>query len=178
LPQSPSHFKGAARPVESVSWEEAVEFCARLTQKTASLYRLPTEAEWEYACRAGTETPFHFGKTLTLELVNYDGKYPYGLCPKGSDRGETSEVEEFKAPNQFGLCDMHGNVWEWCVDWYGDYPSSEVKDPRGPATGSLRIFRGGGWDSGAANCRSATRAMSLPNSRSNNLGFRVVRTAP
>ncbi len=121
LDPNPSHFKGDDRPVEQVSWLDAVEFCARLSQHTGREYRLPSEAEWEYACRAGTSTPFHFGETITSELVNYDGDNPYAGAPKGVSRGETTPVGSFP-PNAFGLYDMHGNVWEWCADdWHDNY---------------------------------------------------------
>ncbi|MEH2434535.1 MAG: SUMF1/EgtB/PvdO family nonheme iron enzyme [Nostoc sp.] len=110
---NPSNFKGEKRPVEQVSWDEAVEFCEKLSQKTGNTYRLPSEAEWEYACRAGTTTPFYFGETITTDLVNYDGNYPYGSAPKGEYREQTTDVGKFP-PNSFGLYDMHGNVWEWC----------------------------------------------------------------
>ena len=114
---NPSYFKGEKRPVEKVSWDEAVEFCKKLSQKTGKTYRLPSEAEWEYACRAGTTTPFYFGETITPDLVNYNGNYPYGSAPKGEYREQTTDVGKFP-PNSFGLYDMHGNVWEWCEDVY------------------------------------------------------------
>ncbi|HBK99620.1 MAG TPA: serine/threonine protein kinase, partial [Microcoleaceae bacterium UBA10368] len=110
---NPSNFKGAKHPVEQVTWDEAVEFCRKLTQKTGKSYRLPSEAEWEYACRARTTTPFYFGDTITPDLVNYNGNYPYGSAPKGLYREQTTDVGIFP-PNAFGLYDMHGNVWEWC----------------------------------------------------------------
>ncbi len=124
LDVDPSSFKGANRPVEKVSWDDAVEFCARLSAHTGRPYRLPTEAEWEYACRAGTKTPFHFGETITTDLANYRGtdseEYnwsgSYGSGPKGEYREETTVVDHFDVANAFGLCDMHGNVWEWCQD--------------------------------------------------------------
>ncbi|MFM9160298.1 MAG: formylglycine-generating enzyme family protein, partial [Dolichospermum sp.] len=118
LKPNPSRFKGDGstlltnhRPVERVSWHDAVEFCARLSNYTKRPYRLPSEAEWEYACRAGTTTPFHFGETMTTDLANYNGNYTYGDGSKGVYREETTEVGSFKIANEFGLYDMHGNVW-------------------------------------------------------------------
>jgi formylglycine-generating enzyme required for sulfatase activity len=119
--ENPSYFKGDNRPVENVSWEDVVAFCQRLSEKTGKTYRLPSEAEWEYACRAGTTTPFYFGETITTDLVNYHGEYPYAAAPEGVYREETTEVGIFP-PNAFGLYDMHGNVWEWCADpWHDNY---------------------------------------------------------
>jgi formylglycine-generating enzyme required for sulfatase activity len=135
LQPDPSSFKGANRPVERVSWYDAVEFCARLSQKTGRSYRLPSEAEWEYACRAGTTTPFHFGETMTTDLANYDGtddkdgkwSGSYGQGPKGVYRQETTPVGSFGVANAFGLYDMHGNVWEWCADpWHDRYEGAPI----------------------------------------------------
>lgn len=173
--QNPSRFKGPQRPVETVSWLEAQEFCQKISEKTGAAYRLPTEAEWEYACRAGTTTPFYFGPTITTELVNYDGNYPYNSAPKGIYRKETTEVGSFP-PNAFGLYDMHGNVWEWCQDWYGAYSAEAVLDPCGPASGSGRVARGGSWGRTAEYCRTANRGGGAPDSRGTALGFRLVRT--
>ncbi len=168
---NPSSFKGASRPVENVSWNDAVEFCEKLSRKSGKKYRLPTEAEWEYACRAGTSTSFYFGETVTPDLVNYDGNYPYGSASKGKYRQQTTDVGTFP-PNAFGLYDMHGNVWEWCHDRYGDYPSGSVTDPMGPDSGSNRVDRGGSWINSAKNCRSARRNGVSPGGRGSVLGFR------
>jgi formylglycine-generating enzyme required for sulfatase activity/predicted Ser/Thr protein kinase len=178
LNPDPSHFKGDDLPVESVSWEEAVEFCERLSKATGKEYRLPREAEWEYACRAGTTTPFAFGETITADWVNYDGNYPYASAPKGTYRGKTTPVGSLGVANGFGLYDMHGNVWEWCGDWYSEnyYRESARVDPVGPDRGSYRVTRGGSWNFFARICRSAFRYWLTPTIRVSNLGFRLVRT--
>jgi formylglycine-generating enzyme required for sulfatase activity len=187
---NPSYFEGEKRPVEMVSWREAVEFCQCLSEKLGNQYRLPSEAEWEYACRAGTKTPFYFGETLTTELANYRGtdrKYEgknfpgnYGKGPRGQYREETTPVGEFP-PNGFGLYDMHGNVWEWCADCrHKSYQGA-------PSDGSAwlskndndnRLLRGGAWDGNPRNCRSAYRSCFNPDYRFNYIGFRVVCSAP
>ena len=174
LDSDPSHFKGDDLPVEQVSWEDAVEFCARLSQKTGKAYRLPTEAEWEYACRAGTRTPLAFGETITPEFVNYDGNYPYGNAPKAEYREKTVPVGSLGVANGFGLYDMHGNVWEWCHDWYGPYRSEPATDPQGPSTGQYRGLRGGSWVLSGFYCRSACRVNHVPGPRYYDIGFRVV----
>jgi formylglycine-generating enzyme required for sulfatase activity len=126
LDPEPSHFEGDNRPVEQVSWHDAMEFCHRLSQRTGWKYTLPSEAQWEYACRAGTTTPFHFGDTISTELANYDGDYSYGQGPKGIYRQQTTDVASFPA-NAWGLHDMHGNVWEWCLDeWHDSYQGAPV----------------------------------------------------
>ena len=173
---NPSSFKGANRPVENVTWHEAQEFCQRLSQKTGKTYRLPSEAEWEYACRAGTTTPFHFGETITVDLANYDAKYRYASAPTGTYRQQTTDVGSFP-PNAFGLYDMHGNVWEWCADpWHENYDGA-------PTDGSVwewggntqyRVIRGGSWVSDPGNCRCAFRIRIEPDGRYRNFGFRVV----
>ncbi|MDJ0569631.1 MAG: formylglycine-generating enzyme family protein [Pleurocapsa sp. MO_192.B19] len=176
---NPSEFKGDKRPVENISWEDAQEFCARLTQHTNRKYRLPTEAEWEYACRAGTKTPFHFGETITTELANYDGKYVYGAGVEGEYRGETTEVGEFP-PNAFGLYDMHGNVWEWCEDnWHENYEDAP-NDGSAWLSGdnSIKVVHGGSWISGPGSCRSAFRDDLTRVDRDDTFGFRVVCVAP
>jgi formylglycine-generating enzyme required for sulfatase activity/uncharacterized caspase-like protein len=173
----PSNFKGATRPVENVSWHDAVEFCARLSQKSGLEYRLPTEAEWEYACRAGSTTPFHFGETLNPDVANYDASFKYSSGPKGVNRRETTEVNNFKAANALGLFDMHGNVWEWCLD----HASNNYDDT--PTDGSAwlidgssksRILRGGSWYNDPRDCRSAFRLGWEADERIDRFGFRVV----
>jgi formylglycine-generating enzyme required for sulfatase activity len=175
LKPEPSRFKGDNRPVEQVSWYDAVEFCARLSAHTGRQYRLPTEAEWEYACRAGTTTPFHFGETITTDLANYDGNYVYGDGPKGKFREETTGVGSFP-PNLFGLYDMHGNVWEWCQDhWHGNYEGAPTDGGAWlPNESECRILRGGSWLYYPELCRSAYRDYDFPDNRNCNIGFRVV----
>ncbi|MEO0837246.1 MAG: formylglycine-generating enzyme family protein, partial [Cyanobacteria bacterium J06642_3] len=168
LNSDPSEFKKDykeisrwQRPVERVSWEEAKEFCARLTRLTDGkrVYRLPTEAEWEYAARAGTETPFHFGETISTDLANYSGNLKYGKGVEGEYRGQTTPVGYFKVANNFGLSDMHGNVWEWCEDdWHKNYDGA----PKGGSAwveveSNLKVIRGGSWNSYPNDCRSAYR---------------------
>ena len=163
--------------MESVSWESAIEFCQRLSQRFGRIYTLPSEAQWEYACRAGTSTPFHFGTTLTPDLANYAGNRTYGDGPKGVDRHKTTAVASFPA-NPWGLYDMHGNVWEWCLDqWHANYQGA-------PAAGSAwldsdvnkdnkRLLRGGSWYNFPGYCRSAYRLNNHPGDRNNDIGFRV-----
>ncbi|MEH2243041.1 SUMF1/EgtB/PvdO family nonheme iron enzyme [Nostoc sp.] len=176
---NPSNFKGEKRPVEQVSWDDAVEFCKKLSQKTGKTYRLPSEAEWEYACRARTKTPFSFGETINTDLVNYNGNYPYGSVPKGEYRQQTTDVGKF-APNSFGLYDMHGNVWEWCQDVYNDNYQGAPKDGNAWLTGkdnNIKLLRGGSWFSLARYCRSAFRGTNARANRGNVVGFRVVAVA-
>ena len=177
LEVDPSNFKGADRPVETVTWYDAVEFCARLTAHTGRTYRLPSEAEWEYACRAGTTTPFYFGKILNTVVANHNGDYTYGDGPKGRKRSQTTSVTEFKVANAFGLSDMHGNVWEWCQDiWYGNYNGATTDGSARITDGddSYRILRGGSWFNHPEHCRSARRDYNHAGNRSNCIGFRVV----
>jgi len=163
-------------PVEKVSWNDCQEFLRKLNKKEeTNKYRLPTEAEWEYACRAGTTTPFNTGNCLSANEANYDGNYPYMGCSRGQYRKKTVSVASF-SPNTWGLYDMHGNVWEWCSDWYGDYPSNAVTDPDGPYSGTGRVLRGGGWVSYARPCRSANRGLRTPDYRLYYYGFRVAWT--
>ena len=166
--KNPSHFPGDKRPVECVSWDEAVEFCQRLSQQTGKEYRLPTEAEWEYACRARTTTPYHFGETITDKLANYSRNV-----------AETTAVGKYP-PNAFGLYDMHGNVWEWCQDdWHNNYHGAptdgraRVSDVR-----ITKVMRGGSWLDIPDGCRSAPRNSGTRDYRSNAVGFRVVCVVP
>jgi formylglycine-generating enzyme required for sulfatase activity len=172
-----SEFKGDELPVAHVSWEEAQEFIRRLNARLSNAnYRLPREAEWEFAARAGKSTPFGFGATITLEIVNYNGNFPYGNAAKGKYQQHPVAVGSLGVANAFGLFDMHGNVWEWCEDWYGPYPSAEATDPVGPGSGSSRVIRGGGWYSYAVICRSADRGKVAPGARNYGIGFRLLRT--
>ena len=193
----------SSHPVEKVSWEDAVEFCKRLSdlpeeKKASRVYRLPTEAEWEYACRAGSKTAYSFGVSsqslgdyawfgnnsgskeldsdaLWAKMKKNPQEYADTLLSAGC---ATHPVRD-KKPNAWGLYDMHGNVWEWCSDWYGDYPKGAVSDPTGPREGSLRVFRGGSWRNEAAFCRSAYRFRYFPSFRDNDgIGFRVALSVP
>ena len=159
----PSQFKGADLPVEQVSWYDAIEFCARLSKETGREYRLPSEAEWEYACRAGTTTPFHFGDAITPKLANYDGM-------------QTTSVGSFPVVNAFGLYDMHGNVFEWCADhWHEDYEAAPTDDSvwLGNNDNDYRVLRGGSWYSYSKYCRSAYRHYRAADCRYCHFGFRV-----
>jgi formylglycine-generating enzyme required for sulfatase activity len=189
---NPSYFKGSNLPVEQVSWYDAAEFCNRLSQSegltpaytingtnvtcnwNANGYRLPTEAEWEYACRAGTTTTFSTGNNITTSQANYDGNYPYNNNATGIYRGTTTPVGSF-ASNPWGLYDMHGNVWEWCWDWYGSYSSGAQNNPRGPVSGGDRVVRGGSWYNLGRVLRSAYRVIYYPSGGSDGIGFRLVR---
>jgi formylglycine-generating enzyme required for sulfatase activity len=166
LHPKPSCFKGANLPVERVSWHDAQEFCARLSKTTGKLYRLPSEAEWEYACRANTTTRYYFGDTITTDLVNHNGKY-----------GQTTDVGKFP-PNAFGLYDMHGNVWEWCEDgWHENYINAPIwPNNSNPwiSKNNKRLLRGGSWNFSLVACRSAYRDGYEPDIRYNNGGFRLV----
>ena len=180
LNSDPSYFKGDNLPVEQVNWFEAVEFCDRLSQFTGRTHRLPSEAEWEYACRAGTTTPFYFGETITTDLVNYNGNSTYGSGPKGIYREKTTVVGSFP-PNPFGLYDMHGNVWEWCADpWHEHYTGAPDDGSVWESGGNTqyRVIRGGSWLNNPRNCRSAYRYVVEPDSRGRKYGFRVVSIPP
>ena len=177
LEPAPSYFKGGDRPVEQVNWDDAQEFCKRLTNRTGHLYRLPSEAEWEYACRAGTTTPFHFGHHISTELANYDGS-EYWESPAGESKGETTNVWDYP-PNPWGLQDMTGNVWEWCEDdWHGDYKVTPIDGSawivNEQTSERRKLIRGGSWFRHPKMCRSAFRAYDPPKDHFNYLGFRVV----
>jgi formylglycine-generating enzyme required for sulfatase activity len=166
-------------PVEMVSWIQAKQFCKTLSEQpqekaAGRRYDLPTEAEWEYACRAGTSTPYSFGGRLNGEWANCNGKHPYGTKEEGQDLGRTCKVGSY-APNAFGLHDMHGNVWEWCNDYHDkDYYRLGVnKDPQGPSTGDKQVQRGGSWINDAKHCRAAYRLDRPPTLKTPTIGLRV-----
>ncbi|CAD5960525.1 Formylglycine-generating enzyme [Planktothrix tepida] len=199
LNPDPSDFKGDNRPVENVQWYDAVEFCARLLQRTGRNYCLPSEAQWEYACRAGTQTPFYFGETITSDLANYDARTTYADEPKGKYREETTPVGEFP-PNAFGLYDLHGNVWEWCADpWHENYKKAptggevwgekndndnlyQIYDLENLVNllnrNDIRVLRGGSWYYVPGYCRGAYRNWVEPVSRLRYFGFRIVSLPP
>ena len=163
-------------PVENVFWDDATAFCRKLSERDRKWrrFRLPTEAEWEYACRAGTTTPFHFGSSLNGDKANCDGTNPYGTEKKGANLQRPCRVGSYAA-NAFGLHDMHGNVCEWCADWYEKeyHNKSDKKDPKGPQNGDTRVLRGGSWNGGAWRCRAAVRRLMAPSICGSDMGFRV-----
>jgi formylglycine-generating enzyme required for sulfatase activity len=177
--ENPSKFKGAKLPVEQVTWTQANAFAETVTKKAPAglLYRLPREAEWEYACRGGRPSSHPFGigegRSLNSTQANFDGNYPFGGAAKGKRLETTCAVGSYQ-PNALGLFDMHGNVHEWCSDWYGDYPAGKATNPTGPGTGFSRVIRGGSWDQGAASCRAAARGDG-PGFPADFLGFRLTR---
>ncbi len=174
---NPSFFKncGDKCPVENLSWNDTQNFIQQLNNlEKGKNYRLPTEAEWEYASRAGTTTAFSFGNCITSEQVNFDGNNPLSGCPKGKYKETPVPVASFPA-NELELYDMHGNVWEWCSDWYGEYTLGSINDPTGPTSGSHRVRRGGSWNNFARFCRSAYRFKNEPDYRKHSLGFRLIR---
>lgn len=180
--ENPAFFQGNNKPVENLSWFEAMSFCVKLSSLTGKKFRLPTEAEWEYACRAGTNTPFSYGTTITADLVNYKANFGYGEGGKGYWRQETTQVGNFPA-NGFGLYDLHGNVWEWCADhWHENYEQApndgsiwldtDSEDDQQP-----RVIRGGSWDDTAFYCRAGVRMWTLPQLKGKLIGFRVACSA-
>ncbi|NJN61304.1 MAG: formylglycine-generating enzyme family protein [Coleofasciculaceae cyanobacterium RL_1_1] len=184
----PASFKGDNRPVEQVDWDDAQEFCQRLSAKTGKRYRLASEAEWEYACRAGTVTPFHFGETIDAEIANYDAKTEdetwkpvYGEGRKGEYREQTVDVGSLPA-NLWGLHETHGNVWEWCEDdWhdgYKDAPTEGRAWTEENRTETRKLLRGGSWYAIPRGCRSAVRCINLRDVRVGLIGFRVVCVPP
>lgn len=176
---NPASFKeNPDNPVEQVSWNDTQAFIAELNRLVPGLQAcLPTEAQWEYACRAGTTTPFSFGDNITPEKVNYNGEYPYADGEKGLNREKTVPVKSLP-PNAWGLYEMHGNVWEWCRDRYGEYPTEAVLDPMGPSEGVGRVLRGGSWLGSGRYARSAFRFLYEPDFRNYYFGFRLALGQP
>ena len=172
----PCRFAGTAHPVENVNWYEAMTFCAVLSEKTGRPYTLPSEAQWEYACRAQTQTPFHTGETLTSDQANYKGEFIFFHEPRGQNYGKTTPVAQFPA-NGFGLTDMHGNLWEWCADmWHDSYhhaPTNGTAWNKGRMS-AHRVGRGGSWHDTPNTCRSATRLKLKANEGDETIGFRVI----
>ena len=174
----PSRPGGKSHAVTEISWFDAVEFCDRLSEKTGHKYRLPSEAEWEYACRARTTTPFHFGETITSDLVNCDSSRPYRSEPKGIYRKKTLPVGSLQFANAFGLFDIHGNVWEWCLDnWYENYNNAPTNGEAwlDIAENQTRVIRGGSWLNDQSLCRSSSRLYRNASDMANHVGFRIVR---
>jgi formylglycine-generating enzyme required for sulfatase activity len=181
--KNPSVFKGDDHPVETVRWKQARDYAARLTQARGDgyLYQLPTEAQWEYACRGGRppSQPFGVGNVryFSSREANYNGEQPYGFADEGPYLEGTRRVGSYP-PNALGLYDLHGNVWEWCADWYGLYPPGDATNPAGPAKGSGRVVRGGSWDTAAHFCRAAARQGFEERPREGCLGFHLARSVP
>jgi formylglycine-generating enzyme required for sulfatase activity len=173
--------RGADYPIEQINWHNATEFCRKLSDQTGQQYQLPSEAQWEYACRANTTTAYHFGTTITPDLVNYNGEYPYNGAAPGKNRAQATPVGTFSA-NGLGLHDMHGNVWEWCLDEYQpNYQTASIDGSAVVDSGSIdlnakRVMRGGSWDYVAKGCRSAVRCSLDATLRIPGCGFRVVLT--
>lgn len=175
LPNISKHFRGDNLPVVNVWLEKAIEFCAELSDLTGKKFRLPSESEWEYACRAGKNTPFSFGETITTDLANFNGEQPFGNIPKSKFRKHLTSVGNF-APNDFGLYDMHGNIWEWCVDiWHENYLGAPNDGSAWLNVGdqSYCVQRGGSWIDRASNCRSAFRVGDIAHNNENIVGLRV-----
>jgi formylglycine-generating enzyme required for sulfatase activity len=169
---NPSDFSGSIKPVEEVSWDDAQVFIATLNAGKSAIggpYRLPTESEWEYAYRAGTTTRFYWGEDDPPTAIDDYAWYTSNSSAASHNVGE-------KLPNAWGLYDISGNVWEWCQDWYDDYPAGPVTDPQGPASGLYRVLRGGSWDLDPVGCRAAYRFNAPRGARNGNIGFRLLRT--
>ncbi len=164
-----SNFKGVDLPADGIPWSKAVEFCKRLSEREHETFRLPTEAEWEYACRAGSTTTYSFGEAPS----SLDQHAWYNR----NSRHKTHQVGQ-KKPNAFGLHDIHGNVWEWCSDWYNEYLIDSTIDPTGPQEGTSRVLRGGSWFCTLDLCRSANRGWNTPDIRDDDVGFRIVMECP
>lgn len=176
LPQMSEEFYGDDLPAVNVWWEQAQEFCTRLSQLSGQSFRLPTEAEWEYACRAGSATPFNCGLTITPDIVNYNGNQPYAQAPKGEYRQLTTPVGHFKIANRFGLYDMHGNIWEWCADvWHADYQGAPNDGSAWMSGGDQSYFvqRGGSWRNHATLCRAAFRVGDIAHNSDHLVGLRI-----
>jgi formylglycine-generating enzyme len=181
--ENPSHFQNEEDsiqelPVETVSFDDVQAFLTQLNERIGkeATFSLPTEAQWEYACRAGTNTPFSFGKSISTDQANFNGDYPYADSAKGEFRKRTVAVKSLPC-NAWGLYQMHGNVWEWCSDWYAEYSQDDFSDPQGPDSGSYRVIRGGSWINIACNVRSASRWSFDPGYHDANLGFRLLSSA-
>ena len=175
MSDNPSRFKGEENPVENVSWHDAQVFISKMNGLKAELKLcLPTEAQWEYACRAGTTTPFSWGEQIDSSLVNFNGNYPYSNGSKSEYRERTVAVKELPC-NDWGLYQMHGNVWEWCQDWYGKFSSDSVTEPQGAGSSLGRVLRGGSWLGEGWSCSSARRNRDGSSIRSNSIGFRLAR---
>lgn len=169
---NPSYFEGDANPVDYVSWDDCKEFIKKINSRFNFTARFPTEAEWEYACRAGTTTMYHWGNALNGDRANCDGNFPCGTSVEGRYLQKTTPVGSYDA-NPWGFYDMHGNVLEWCADWYGSYLTKAVTDPEGPASGVGRVLRGGSWFNIASSCCSAYRYSRDPDDRISLCGFRL-----
>lgn len=179
LPKIAKKFHSNNLPVVNVYLEKALEFCSKLSKSTDKKFRLPTEAEWEYACRAGTNTPFAFGETITTDIANFDGNQPFANAPKGKFRHSLTPVGHFKFANDFGLCGMHENVWEWCADiWHADYKNAPIDGSTWLENGdrSYAVQRGGSWKARAGNCRSAFRVGDIAHNSDHIVGLRVCMT--
>jgi formylglycine-generating enzyme required for sulfatase activity len=185
LPPTPSYFQGDNRPIGQINWYEAVEFCSRLAKTSGRPYRLPTESEWEYACRAGTTTPFHFGEFISIDLANYRETVTeyggithlenYGNVSKKESHEETTDVGSFGVSNAFGLYDMHGNILEWCQDtWHDSYQGNAEDGSAWIGENDTRVLRGGSWKDAPYDCRSAFRNWSTADDNYNDVGLRVV----